>query len=216
MPHPPRRNESPRDRNRRVVYSLAVAERARRRHLRDTVLRDLPRPGEKLPDAGRFRYDLWPPRPPRRNPGRPGPHADRDTPRDPDALLGLLGTFANARGPNFPLLEFLAWSGVGVNGLYDAFGSWPAMRAAAGLPAKMAPRTSEMLHRLLCAYDLFLAEHRRKPTAPELARKAGTSVGPINTRGGIHALADLHAIWTHDAAWHHDARRRDREQNLAP
>ena len=189
-----------------TLLAVMRAERARRAGLRDGVLRDVPRPGAALSAGGPFRRDRWPARvpPPDLGDGPPGA-GGVPTRWTGEAVVDRVRTFAAARGADFSLREFLAWSGVGSRTVYDRCGSWPALRAAAGLAAARDTRPADVLHKLLCAYGLFVEHRRRRPTARELASAAGVGVGAVGRRGGVAALRDLHREWTDEAAWARDA-----------
>ena len=179
----------------RTRLAVAKHERDRRKRLRRTILKDVPRPHERFPAAGTPRPDLWPPA------VEPLPRGGRTR----EALLERLRTFAAARGPDFSGSEFQLWARLGNRSVYGVFGSWTAMREAAGLPpARFAPAV-DMLHKLLWAYDGFLSRHGRRPAVRELADAAGISTTPIVRRGVIAAVADLHREWADEAAWRRDA-----------
>ena len=177
------------------------AERARRAAVRGGVLAGLPRPGSvfvtKPSRSGGSRPDLWPPPPelPPRVGSRTGSTYTRGF------LINLIRRFAEARGPGFGILEFARWSGVNTGTLYRRVGSWPACRAAAGLP-RHTPRKDthgETLHRLL--ETLHRNRARRTPlTGPALAQAAGVSRSTITAHGGVHHLRDLYRLWATDPA----------------
>ncbi|NNJ25257.1 hypothetical protein [Alienimonas chondri] len=191
------------DANRRAdrlasLYTPATrrAEVERRARLRAVFttgpLKNVPPLGEAGPTEHAVRYDLWPPRPDRPV-GPPSRHGDTWT---QSQFVRLVKRFAKARGTDFGVLEFCRWAGVASSTLYRHADSWPALRAAAGLPPAMArpDRRASTLAALL--RSLHLNRNRTRPlTGAQLARAAGVSRSVVGAYGGVRHLRDLYRQW---------------------
>ena len=198
----PRRNAKPRDFKPlpadHPILPYMQLELDRRRHRRAADLEGIPAPGEPAPVVGSFRPDLWPARPRSSSEGG-GPPRGRWTAED---LLDRLHTFAAARGEDFSYNEFRTWCRLGDTTVARHWGSWAALRGAAGLPDRpQNPGSRDRgvrehnRHQLLCAYGCFLDRHRRHPQARELAAEAGTSAHLVKLHGGVGHLWELYKLW---------------------
>ncbi len=168
------------------------AERERRARVRAEWLDRLPHPDvTELVEAGGDRPQLWPP-----SPSRPPQDGWRGTTFTREELLERLATFAESRGPDFTMHEFLRWARMSERPFWRQFGGWTAARLAAGLPQHVRRRDLKLrtLHKLLRAVHI---NQPRTLTAAQLCRVSGVRPPTLAGYGGLARIQNLYKLWVH-------------------